>query len=118
MIHPATDYLVPLPAAYFTVWLGLTRPRASLLTRHSDYSYGIFLFGFPIQQAMTQLMRPSFHEWYWNIATALPAAVLFAMISWHAVEKPSQSLRRPLRRFEDRMLAAFKERTIAAAAQA
>lgn len=111
LIHPATDYLVPLPAAYFTVWLGLTRPRPSLLTRHGDYSYGIFLFGFPIQQAATQLMGPGFREWYWNIAAALPITILFAMLSWHAVEKPSLALRGPLKRLEDRMLAASERKT-------
>lgn len=111
LIHPATDYLVPLPATYLTVWLGLMRPRPSALTQHGDYSYGVFLFGFPIQQAVTQLAGPSFQEWYWNIAAALPLTILFAMISWHAVEKPSLALRGPLRRFEDRMLAASGERT-------
>lgn len=110
LIHPATDYLVPLPAAYFTVWLGLLRPRASVLTRHGDYSYGIFLFGFPIQQAVTQLMAPGFRDWYWNIAVALPLAILFAMLSWHAVEKPSLALRGPLKRIEDRMLAASERK--------
>ncbi len=105
LIHPSTDYLVPPLAAYFTVWLGLMRPRESVLTRHGDYSYGIFLFGFPIQQAMTQIMGPAFHEWYWNIAASLPLTIAFAIISWHLVEKPSLRLRGPLKRFEDRMLA-------------
>lgn len=105
LIHPATDFLAPLPAAYLTVWLGLMRPRPSALTEHGDYSYGIFLFGFPIQQAMTQLMAPSFHQWYWNLAAALPVTILLAMVSWHAVEKPALALRGPLRRLEDRMLA-------------
>lgn len=116
LIHPATDYLVPLPAAYVTVWLGLMRPRPSVLTEHGDYSYGIFLFGFPIQQAVTQLVGPSLQHWYWNIAIALPLTILFAMVSWHAVEKPSLGLRRPLKRLEDRLLAA-SEKTDAAAKQ-
>jgi peptidoglycan/LPS O-acetylase OafA/YrhL len=106
LIHPSTDYLVPPLAAYVTVWLGLMRPRESVLTRHGDYSYGIFLFGFPIQQAMTQIMGPAFHEWYWNIAASLPLTIVFAIISWHFVEKPSLRFRTPLKRFEDRMLAA------------
>ncbi len=106
LFHSPTDYLVPPLAAYFTVWLGLMRPRASVLTRHGDYSYGIFLFGFPIQQATTLLMGPAYHQWYWNIATALPLTILFAMLSWHVVEKPSLALRAPLKRLEDRMLAA------------
>lgn len=117
LIHPATDYLVALPAAYFTVWLGLMRPPPSLLTRHGDYSYGIFLFGFPIQQAMTQVMGPDFRGWYWNIAAALPVTILFAMLSWHAVEKPSLALRGPLKRLEDRLLAASDRKAVGEAEQ-
>lgn len=117
LIHPATDYLAPALAAYFTVWLGLMRPRPSLLTEHGDYSYGIFLFGFPIQQAMTQLMGPAHHEWYWNIATALPLTIVFAIFSWHAVEKPSLALRKPLKRLEDRLLAASETKAAAAASR-
>ena len=93
------------------------RPRPSLFTQHGDYSYGIFLFGFPIQQAMTQLIGPPFQEWYWNIATALPLTILFAVISWHAVEKPSLALRGPLKRLEDRMLAASHAKTSEATEQ-
>lgn len=106
LMHPATDYLVPLAAAYFCVWLGLMRPRPSLLTRYGDYSYGIFLFGFPVQQAVTQLMGPAFHQWYWNIIVALPLTVMFAAISWHLVEKPALALRGPLKRLENRLVPA------------
>lgn len=104
LAHSSTDYLAPLFAAYFTVWLGLMRPRSSPLTRHGDYSYGIFLFGFPIQQAMTQVMAPQFQQWFWNVAAALPLTILFAVISWHSVEKPALALRGPLRRLEDQVL--------------
>ena len=115
LMHSATDYLVPPLAAYVTVWLGLLRPRPFVLTRYGDYSYGIFLFGFPIQQAMTQIMGPRFHEWFWNIAAALPLTLVFAALSWHAVEKPALALRGPLKRLEDRILATSREKATAAA---
>ncbi len=104
LLNSATDYLVPLPAAYVTVWLGLMRPRQTLLTRSGDYSYGIFLLGFPIQQAVTQILGPAGHQWYWNLAVALPATFAVAFISWHLVEKPALNLRGPLKRLEDRLL--------------
>ena len=115
LMHSAADYLVPLPIAYVTVWLGLMRLRPSLPVRHGDYSYGIFLFGFPIQQAVTQLMGPRFQEWYWNIAAALPLTILAAIISWHAVEKPALALRGPLRRLEARLLSASRTKAGVAA---
>lgn len=117
-VHPATDYLVPPLAAAFTVWLGLLRPPPSLLTQHGDYSYGIFLFGFPIQQAVTQVMGPVYREWWWNIAIALPLTLLFAALSWHAVEKPCLALRGPLKRLEDRLLAGSAAKTARSAQSA
>ena len=108
LINSSTDYLAPLFAAYFTVWLGLMRPRPSPLTRHGDYSYGIFLFGFPIQQAATQVLGPHLHQWYWNIAVALPLTIVLAAISWHGIEKPALVLRGPLRRLEEYLASASR----------
>lgn len=104
LVHPATDYLVPVFAAYLTAYLGLLRPKANMLVSSGDYSYGIFLFGFPVQQAVTQLLGPGGQHWHLNIAVSLPVTLLFAVLSWHAVEKPALRLRAPLKRLEDRFL--------------
>jgi len=97
------DYLAPLPIAYFTIYLGLCNPRKIRLLHGADYSYGIFLYGYVIQQAYMSL-DPSLHHWAINIALALPTAALFAAFSWHWVEKPALNLRKPLKRLEDRWL--------------
>lgn len=97
------DFLAPLPIAYFTIWLGLANPRKIGLLQGADYSYGIFLYGYAIQQAWMSL-SPALHHWYINIALALPTAALFAAFSWHVVEKPALGLRKPLKRLEDRWL--------------
>jgi peptidoglycan/LPS O-acetylase OafA/YrhL len=104
LVHPATDYLVPVFAAYLTAYLGLTRPKAGWLVSSGDYSYGIFLFGFPVQQAVTQLLGSSGQNWATNIALSLPVTLLLAVLSWHLVEKPALRLRTPLKRLEDRFL--------------
>jgi peptidoglycan/LPS O-acetylase OafA/YrhL len=49
---PYGDYFVAFPAAYMTVYLGLTNPARHKLLLSGDYSYGIYLYGFPIQQAV------------------------------------------------------------------
>lgn len=52
-----------------------------------DYSYGIYIYAFPVQQLMVFLivdMTPGL-----NILLALPLTVFLAFLSWHWVERPS-----------------------------
>jgi len=96
---PFGDYLIPFPVAYLTVCLGLLNPRKRFLLRWGDYSYGIFLYGFPIQQFVTGL-GPGFHNWAINLALAVPLTVAFAALSWVTVERPALSLRRYVSRLD------------------
>ena len=95
-------FLAPVPAAYATVWLGLMNPSRRML-RGSDYSYGIYLYGFALQQTMMHLL-PMARIWYLNILTSLPAAFLVAAASWHFVERPAGKLRSVLKLLEDQFL--------------
>jgi peptidoglycan/LPS O-acetylase OafA/YrhL len=81
----STIYLSALPLAYLTAYLGLTHPPKSFLTAGGDYSYGIYLFSVPIQQAVAQYAWA--REWWINLAIALPISIFFAVLSWHLVEK-------------------------------
>ena len=58
-----------------------------------DYSYGIYIFGFPIQQTVTQF-TPHAGFWWFNLSIALPVTLVFAATSWHAIEKPALDLRK------------------------
>jgi peptidoglycan/LPS O-acetylase OafA/YrhL len=81
--------------AYWIVWLGMVRlPRLPLLMR-GDYSYGIYLYAFPIQQALIWGIEGLRHPALVFLAAA-PPSILFAMLSWHAVERPALRLRRRL----------------------
>ncbi|MDP4023152.1 hypothetical protein Q8W71_10995 [Methylobacterium sp. NEAU 140] len=64
------------------------------LLRRGDYSYGIYLYGWPIQQAMVTLVPV--RDTAQQILLALPCILLFAMVSWHAIERPILGLRRRL----------------------
>lgn len=66
--------------------------------RSGDYSYGIYLYGFPIQQTIA--MVPALREWYLSLAIAWPAAFSLAFLSWHFVEKPVGRWRSVLPRIE------------------
>ena len=75
-------------------FLGVTKlPRLPFFHR-GDYSYGIYLYGWPVMQAM--------RGWLPN-AGATPLGLwlisvvpitLFAAFSWHTIEKPILRLRR------------------------
>ncbi|TCV68570.1 acyltransferase [Neorhizobium sp. S3-V5DH] len=89
---PYAPFFAAFPIAYVTVAVGLTGLPRHQLIRSGDYSYGIYLYSFPIQQTASHLF-PLYREWYFNIAVSLPVTLLFAVFSWHAVEKHALKLK-------------------------
>jgi peptidoglycan/LPS O-acetylase OafA/YrhL len=68
-------------------------PRTRLI-ESGDYSYGIYLYGFPIQQTLVHLF-PIFREaWPLLFLVGAPLTLAFAAVSWHFIEKPTLSLKR------------------------
>lgn len=84
--HGATIYLSLLPIAYVTVFLGLCDPPRTSIVLGADYSYGMYLYGFPIQQTITFLL-PDARIWYVNFMLSVIASACFAAFSWHVIEK-------------------------------
>lgn len=93
LLKPELMFLAPLPLAYVTVYLGLHHhPRLGGL-RKLDYSYGIYLYGFPITQAVLAV-APSFHgHGNWLAVVAGLITLVFAAASWHAIEQPMLQLK-------------------------
>jgi len=85
------------PKVFPTVWM-LTAPYAVLwcayvprgfvraYNRVGDYSYGTYIFAFPLQQ-LVMLLKPSASVAEVTILAAIGTLVL-AMLSWHLIEKP------------------------------
>ena len=92
---------VPL-IVYSTIFLGLCNPRKLAFLRGADYSYGVFLYGFVLQQLVSFIL-PCARVWWLNLLISLPVAIVVAAISWHFVEKPALRLRRPLLALERRI---------------
>ena len=78
--------LAPLPLAYATVWLGLTRPPASMAVG-GDYSYGVYLFAYPIQQAIVAIW-PAAGSPLAVFLLAAPLSLAYAVFSWRCIERP------------------------------
>lgn len=92
------DYrLIAAPAlAYLIFWIGgrLRHPRWE---RHTDLSYGLFLFGFPVQQTLLVMGWPWLNPALFFLVSWLATAP-FAVFSWLAVERPAMNLKRRLDR--------------------
>ncbi|ANN60778.1 acyltransferase [Mesorhizobium loti] len=89
---PVKLLLIPI-VAYVTVYVGLSPiPRIPIYGR-GDYSYGIYLYGYPFQQALVTLFPKLTSPWlHFGISMVLVTGV--AMLSWHFIEKPTLGLRR------------------------
>jgi len=89
------ESLLVIPAAsYLLIFLG-TRPWAfvDVVRRPGDPSYGIYLYGFPIQQTLVWSGIVGANPWALMVL-ASPIAIAFGYLSWLAIEKPSmRSLR-------------------------
>jgi peptidoglycan/LPS O-acetylase OafA/YrhL len=78
-------FFAALPVSYITIFLGLQNPPKTLLIRGADYSYGIYLYGFTLQQSISELF-PAYRIWYINVLGSLAAAGVCAYLSWTLVE--------------------------------
>ena len=103
LVPPYGDFFISFPAAYLTVYLGLLDPPRSSFLVKGDYSYGMYLYGYPIQQAFATLGSWTYH-WWINMLLSWPVALGLAMVSWWWVEKPALRLKTPLLWLEAAML--------------
>jgi peptidoglycan/LPS O-acetylase OafA/YrhL len=85
---------VPI-VSYLSISIGmLAFPKIPLLARN-DYSYGIYLYGFPITQAVRELLATGDYSHDKSLRLlALAATVVFAAASWHFLEKPALKQKR------------------------
>jgi peptidoglycan/LPS O-acetylase OafA/YrhL len=81
-LYARWSVVAALPLAYVTVWLGMR----SWPALPGDYSYGLYLAGYPVQQSFIALFQgaPWWHTWL----VCLPIAFGSAVLLWHFIEKP------------------------------
>lgn len=102
-----------LPFSYLVVWFGLCDlPKLPLFDR-GDYSYGVYLYHFPILQLMEKLF--GFGQWYTLFLVGSVPITLFAMFSWHRIEKPILMQRKRFSKVGARLAREEAEKTAATA---
>jgi peptidoglycan/LPS O-acetylase OafA/YrhL len=82
--------------SYAAIVLAYEKPVLTRLTAHGDFSYGTYLWAFPVQQTIA-------HLWHHvtsleMILVSLPITVLLAIASWRLVEGPALTLKRRVAR--------------------
>lgn len=83
--------MIVLPYAVIAFGLGFT-PVFRALTRGNDLSYGVFLWGFPVQQVLVAALGPRPGPAA-NCLMALAISSGLAYLSWNLVERPMLSLK-------------------------
>ena len=79
-------YAFSIFGTYFIFYLAFeTRLRLHNFGKFGDFSYGIYIYGFPMQQIMAHTFG-QLTPWQ-NFLLAYPLALIFAIASWYLVEK-------------------------------
>lgn len=85
------SHLFALTLAYAVFWLGYI-PRLPARWLPGDYSYGLYLWGYPMQQLVMHWWRP---DQVWQVfCLSLLLAMTMAVASWHLVEQPALRFKR------------------------
>jgi peptidoglycan/LPS O-acetylase OafA/YrhL len=61
--------------------------------KNEDYSYGIYIYAFPIQQTVTWLSHNQITP-FENMLISFPITLILSAFSWHFIEKRALSLKR------------------------
>jgi peptidoglycan/LPS O-acetylase OafA/YrhL len=85
--------LAALPVAYLLIYLSGVMTPLNGVGRRNDISYGMYVYGFPVQQGLVLFMGGAAVPIWFFAALAVVVTVPFAWASWLAVESPALRLR-------------------------
>lgn len=78
---------------YCTLSLAMSNQRVlSRAGRFGDFSYGLYLYGFLVQQSVNHFTHNTLSALQ-NALISLPIALVLAALSWHYIEKPMLALK-------------------------
>jgi peptidoglycan/LPS O-acetylase OafA/YrhL len=93
---PARLFLVafPLFGGYLVIYLALTRRLPVVrAARFGDLSYGLYIYGWPVEQCVVYFSGGA-APWWAVFLIAAPATAAIAFLSWHLIEKRCRWRRR------------------------
>lgn len=92
--EPYLVLLLTVPAV--SVWIGVSSwPLIRQAGRFGDFSYGVYIYAFPVQQLGVMLLGKD-QPYYVMLALSIGATLILAALSWRYVENPALKLKRYL----------------------
>lgn len=76
---------------YMIIYLSLIKCRLNLWSKLGDFSYGFYLYAFPIQQTIYHLKITTNFTYYFALSFA--TTTVFSVLSWFLVERPALKLK-------------------------
>ncbi|TWI47267.1 peptidoglycan/LPS O-acetylase OafA/YrhL [Pseudomonas duriflava] len=96
--HEISYYVLALTLPYLVIYLAYVRlPLVSSFGRYGDFSYGLYIFSFPIQQLIVLWLGEALTFKAFVVISYLTSLGL-AIFSWHIIESPALGLKRALGR--------------------
>jgi peptidoglycan/LPS O-acetylase OafA/YrhL len=90
--NPLKSLLLIAPSAYLVAWAGLQRLAVPRVYRGGDYSYGVYLWHFPVLQTLQHFLMLG--EWWQLLLIGFLPVTLLAAASWHSIESPVLAARK------------------------
>ena len=90
----ASFILVP----FLVLSFGFSKANYLSIFNKADYSYGFYIYAFPVQQSIIYLFPAISTLWY--LVSGFIVTMFFAVLSWHFVEKPMMRLKPKKRKTE------------------
>ncbi|CAM5486453.1 hypothetical protein SAVIM338S_03369 [Streptomyces avidinii] len=79
--------------AYLLIWLAVRLPKPfQKIGRKRDFSYGIYIYGFTVEQALAMLGYAKYGKPVF-LLLALAGTVALAVLSWYLIESPAMKLK-------------------------
>jgi type IV secretory pathway TrbL component len=83
------EIISPFCVSIIVYWLAIQMPLISYNNKNGDYSYGLYLFHFPIVQTLISLGLLYYINARLFAIICLSISLIVSVISWRLVEKPS-----------------------------
>lgn len=83
----------PILGGYIVLYLAFNQwIKLYNFNKHGDFSYGIYIYAFPIQQVIVYLSNYTINP-YLLFLISMPLILVFSILSWHLIEKQCLKLR-------------------------
>ncbi|RTL88442.1 acyltransferase [Ancylobacter aquaticus] len=90
---PTSEVVALLLIPYATLAIGFASPPLFAgADRLGDASYGVYLYGFLVQQAVAHIVPAAGHPMV-NFAISLPVTLILGFASWYLIERPALAMK-------------------------